>query len=151
MKATLIFLTMILFAGCAESSQPAPSVSGATKCNVRFLNLAISGDEQLKEITAPGDMAALSSFADKQISNASTWCHMAKVADRSATLKVSFYAGSDYKGTLGLGSYESEKFFLKFHTIGVSKVVCISKDEKDEFLKLIGISPEEQKRIFPVE
>lgn len=151
MKASLILLAMILLAGCADNSQPAPSVSGATKCNVRFLNLAISGDEQLKEITAPDDMTALTSFADKQISNASSWCHMAKVGDRSASLNVSFYAGSDYKGTLGLGSYEREKFFFKFHTIGVSKVACISKDEKDEFLKLIGISPEEQKRIFPVE
>ncbi|MBL8189681.1 MAG: hypothetical protein JNK38_16840 [Acidobacteria bacterium] len=151
MRITFTFLTFILLAGCAGNSQPAPSVSGATKCNVRFLNLAISEEELLKEITAPGEVLALASFADKQISNASTWCHMAKVADRSATLNVSFYAGSEYKGTLGLGNYEKEKFFLKFHAIGVSKVICITNDEKEEFLRLIGVSPEEFKRIFPRE
>lgn len=149
-KRLLIFSMALLLWGCINSTSPTASVGSATICKVQFLNLAISGDELLKEITAASEVSSLASFADKQILNASTWCHL-NVGDRSATLKVSFYDGSTYKGTLGLGRYGQEKFFLKYHNFGVSKVMCISNNEKDEFLRLIGVSPEEFKRIFPSE
>ncbi len=124
-------------------------VGSATRGEVRFLNLAISREELLKEITESGEVNSLVSYADKQLLNASTWCHLTKVGDRTAnTVKVSFYDGGTYKGTLGLGFYEKDKFFLKFHSYNVSKVMCISDREKNEFLRLLGISQEEFNRIF---
>lgn len=121
----------------------------ATRGEVRFLNLAINGDELLKEITESGEINNLVSYADKQLLNASTWCHLTKVGDRTAnTVKVSFYDGGTYKGTLGLGFYDKDKFFLKYHGSGSSKVMCISNYEKDEFLKVLGISQDEFNRMF---
>lgn len=151
MKALLIFLIVTLFLGCGGSSPQTPSIGNATKCEVRFLNLAISGEEVLKEITEASEIASLVSYAEKEILKASNFCHMVKVADRSAVLKVSFYDGATYKGTLGIGSYDKDKFFLKYYNFGVSKVVCISNEEKDEFLKLVGIPLSEQKRFLLVE
>jgi hypothetical protein len=148
-KASIIFLTAVLLWGCAESSSPMPTVGSATRGEVSFLNSAINGDEFLKEITEPGHVNNLASYADKQLLNASTWSHLTKVSDRTAnTVKVSFYDGGAYKGTLGLGFYDKDKFFLKFHSFNVSRVMCISNREKDEFLRLLGISQEESKRIF---
>lgn len=148
-KVVIILLVSLLLVGCANNSSPTPSIGSATICKVSFLNSAKSGDELLKEITAPSEVASLASYADKQISNASTWCHLVHVGDRTANLfKVSFYDGDTYKGTLGLGFYEEEKFFLKYHSFGVSRVICISNKEKGEFLKQLGISEEEEKRLF---
>lgn len=105
----------------------------------------------MKEITVQADVNGLVVYANEKLPKASNWCHMVNVADRSANLRVSFYDGSTYNGTLGLGFYEKGKPFLKYYSTGVSRVMCISNDEKDEFLKLIGVSHEEFKRIFPDE
>ncbi len=148
-RLVFIALVCVLSTGCASSSSTIPSLSGATRCKITFVNqLTGRGDEPLKELTSPSEVANLVAFADKQILSASDWCHLTKVQDRSAVLNVSFYDGSEYKGTLGIGPYAKDKFFLKYHNIGTTKVICISNKEKNEFVRLIGASQEEYGQIF---
>lgn len=86
-RLVFIALVCVLFTGCASSSSPIPSLSGVTRCKVTFVNqLTGRGDEPLKELTSPGEVASLVAFADKQILSASDWCHLTKVQDSNTVV-----------------------------------------------------------------
>jgi hypothetical protein len=139
----------VFYAACfCQTNTSPPVISKTTRIDVTFFNMEIGKDNDLlKTITASEKIANAIAFANKSVlseSNRGTGlCHLLHVNDRSTVVNISFYEGDEYKGTLGIGPYEKNSFFLKYYYYDQSKAKCISNEEKKEFLRLIDLSEEE--------
>jgi len=122
---------------------------------VQVLDIKISGDKLFKIISAPTEIGNLVSFANEQVlarSNLKSGIDKAlSIQDRSAQVKLEFYQSDKYLGTLGLGHYGTDKYFIEYTQYSESqccesKGVVISSEQKKKLLDLIGYSEHEFER-----
>lgn len=123
-----------------------------TEIRVTVLDIKISGDKLFKIISTPTEIDNLVSFANEQVlarSNLkSNIDKILSIQDRSAQVNLAFYQSNQYLGTLGLGHYDDDKYFIKYRQYSESqccksKAAVISGEQKKKLLDLIGYSEHE--------
>jgi hypothetical protein len=126
--------------------------SKVTEIKVDVLDIKISGDRLLKTISTPTEISNLVDFANDQVlarSNLkSNMDKILSIQDQSAQVKLKFYQLDKYLGTLGLGHYDDDKYFIKYTQYNESqccksKAAVISSEQKKKLLDLIGYSEHE--------
>lgn len=158
MKLLLTITTIIpLLAACNGQNNESREIglidsSMITEVRVNVLDTKISGDKLFKTVSTPTEIDNLVSFANEQVlarSNLKTTIDkILSVQDRSAQVKLAFYQSDQYLGTLGLGHYSSDKYFIEYTQYNKSnccesKAVVISTKQKKKLLDLIGYSEQE--------
>lgn len=121
--------------------------SKVTKIIVKILDVKISGDRLLKTITSPSEINQLVDFTNEHVlARSSLMSDIDKIfsiQDRSTQVNMAFYQSDNYLGSLGLGRYNNDKYFIKYRQIGESKVAIISKEQKKRLLDMIGYAEDE--------
>jgi hypothetical protein len=126
--------------------------SKVTEIRVIVLDIKISGDKLFKTVSTPTEIGSLVSFANEHVlarSNLkSNIDKIFSVQDRSAQVKLEFYQSDKYLGTLGLGHYDTDKYFIKYTQYSESqccesKASVLSSERKKKLLDLIGYSEHE--------
>jgi hypothetical protein len=132
--------------------------SKITEIRVKVLDIKISGDRDFKTISTPTEIDNLVRFANEQVlarSNLKSDIDMLfHIQDRTALINLAFYRSGKYLGTLGLGHYDTGKYFLKYRQYYseseccVNKAVVISSEQKKKLLDLIGYSEHEFEQLI---
>jgi hypothetical protein len=126
--------------------------SKITEIKVKVLDVRISGDKSFKIISTPTEIDILVIFTNEQVlarSNLkSNVDKILNIQDRSAQVKLEFYQLDKYLGTLGLGHYDNDKYFIEYTQYSESqccktKAAIISNEQKKKLLDLIGYSEHE--------
>jgi hypothetical protein len=152
-----IITTMSLLVACNRQNDESRDIglidaSKVTEIRVKVLDIKDSGDKLFKTISTPTEIDALVSFANEQVlarSNLkSSMAKILSVQDRSAQVKLAFYQSDKYLGTLGLGHYDNEKYFIEYLQFSEtqcckSKAAIISSEQKKILLNFIGYSDAE--------
>jgi len=123
-----------------------------TEIKVTILDFRSREDKLFKTISTPTEIGNLVSFANEQIlarSNLKSEIdQIFSIQDRTALVDLAFYQSEKYLGTLGLGNYDTDKYFIKYRQyIGSqcceNKAFVISSERKKKLLDLIGYSEHE--------
>lgn len=132
--------------------------SKVTEVRVTLLDIHSRGDKVFKIISTPAEIGNLVSFANEQVlarSNLkSDIDQMFSIQDRTALVDLAFYQSGKYLGTLGLGQYGANKYFLKYRQYYSesecceNKAVVISTEQKKTLLDLIGYSEREFEQLI---
>jgi hypothetical protein len=149
--------TISLLAACSSQNNESRDIglidaSKVTEIRVNVLDIKISGDRLFKIISEPTEIGNLVSFANDQVlarSNLKSGIDkVLSIQDRSTQVKIEFYQSDQYLGTLGLGHYGADKYFIEYTQYSESqccesKSVVISSEQKKKLLDLIGYSEHE--------
>jgi hypothetical protein len=144
--------TISLFAACNSQYNESRDIglidpSKVTEIRVNVLDIKISGLKEFKIVSAPTEIDNLVSFANEQVlarsklkSDIDT---IFSIQDRTAQVDLAFYQSDKYLGTLGLGHYDDDKYFIKYRQYSESqccesKAAVISSEQKKKLLDLIG-------------
>jgi hypothetical protein len=152
-----IITTISLLATCSSQNNGSRDIglidaSKVTEIRVKVLDIKISGDKEFKTISTPTEISNIVSFANEQVlarSNlGSTIDKVLSVQDQSAQVNLAFYQSDNYLGTLGLGHYDNDKYFINYRQYSESqccksKAAVISSEQKKKLLDLIGYSEHE--------
>jgi len=126
--------------------------SKITEIRVTVLDIKANGDRPFKIISTPTEIGNLVSFANEQVlarsDLKSNIDKVFSVQDQSTQVKLEFYQSDQYLGTLGLGHYDTDKYFIKYTQYSEpqcceSKAAVISSEQKKKLLDLIGYSEHE--------
>jgi hypothetical protein len=149
--------TISLFAACNSQNNESRGsglidASKVTEIKVTILDFKSREDKLFKTISTPTEIGNLVSFVNEQVlarSNLkSDIDQIFSVQDRTALVDLAFYQSDKYLGTLGLGHYDTDKYFIKYRQyIGSqcceNKAFVISSEQKKKLLGLIGYSEHE--------
>jgi hypothetical protein len=132
--------------------------SKITEIRVTALDIKASGDRPFKSISTPTEIDNLVEFANEQVlarSNLKSDVDMIfSIQDRTALVNLEFYRSGKYLGTLGLGHYDSGKYFLTYNQYYSESECCQNKDvvvsseQKKKLLDLIGYSEHEFEQLI---
>lgn len=164
MSKPYILLAMIatisLFAACNNKSRVSSLIDASkiTEIRVTLLDIHSRGDKTFKIISTPTEIGNIVSFANEKVlarSNLKSDVDMIfSIQDRTALVDLAFYQSDKYLGTLGLGHYDSGKYFLKYRQYYSesecceNKAVVISSEQKKTLLDLIGYSEHEFEQLI---
>jgi hypothetical protein len=154
-----LIATISLFAACKNESRVSSLIDANKITEIRVTLIDIKGDRRksFKTISTPTEIGNLVSFANKQVlarSNLKSDLDMIfKIQDRTALVNLAFYQSDEYLGTLGLGHYDSGKYFIKYDQFRgsqccESKAVVISSEQKKKLLDLIGYTEHEFRQLI---
>jgi len=147
-----IIATISLLATCNSQNKKSSGIglidaSKVTEIRVEVLDLEANGDRPYKTISTPTEIGNLVSFANEQLLSRSTLksnvVHLVTIQDRATQVNLSFYQSDEYLGTLGLGYYDTGKYFIKYSNYSESQCcesmfAVISSEQKKKLLDLIG-------------
>ncbi|MBS1790002.1 MAG: hypothetical protein JST85_19925 [Acidobacteria bacterium] len=151
----LLIATLPLLATCkSQGNEPEIiDASKVTEIRVTFFNKNTGqAREQFKVVILPTEIDSLVNFTNKYVigkSNSQFNVESLIIQDPSTTINLAFYQSDSYLGTLGLGRYKSDKFFVKYRWSDKSKAAIISSEQKKELLDLLGFSEEQYNSLFP--
>ncbi len=149
--------TISLFAACNSQNNESRDIglidaSKITEIKVTILDFKSREDKPFKTISMPTEIGNLVSFANEQVlarSNLKSNIDMIIIQDRTALVDLAFYQSDKYLGTLGIGQYDTGKYFIKYRQYYSesqcceSKAAVISSEQKKKLLDLIGYSEHE--------
>jgi hypothetical protein len=146
--------TISLFAACNNESRVSGLIDASkiTEIRVTILDYKSREDKVFKTISTPSEIGNLVSFANEQVLARSNFKsdidQIFSIQDRTALVDLAFYQSDKYLGTLGLGHYDADKYFIKYSQYSGSqccenKAVVISSEQKKKLLDLIGYSEHE--------
>src|SRR5262245_54656494 len=151
----VIIATISLFAACNSQNNGSHindliDASKVTEIRVTILDYTARGDKLFKIISTPTEIGNVVSFANKQVlarsELKSDLDQLFSIQDRTALVDLAFYQSHKYFGTLGLGNYDTDKYFLKYSQYYSESECCenktyvISSEQKKKLLDLIGYS-----------
>jgi len=132
--------------------------SKITEIRVTALDIKASGDRPFKTISTPIEIGNLVNFANEQVlarsKLKSDLDQIFSIQDRTALVDLAFYQSGKYLGTLGLGHYDTGKYFLKYRQYYSETECCenktyvISSEQKKKLLDLIGYSEHEFEQLI---
>jgi hypothetical protein len=150
MKSHALGLMLLLIGLLTACSKPKPlNWPAITKAEVTYFNLQTGrGDEPFKSIEMTGESTPLIRFVDGQFRT--RMVDSCNFLDRESfsVLRVNFYQGDSYQGTLGIGSIRKQATFIKYSGYGYSNAWCISEKEQQEFLALLDFTEADCQKIF---
>jgi hypothetical protein len=133
-------------------------VSKITEIRVTLLDIHSPNEKVFKTISIPTEIDNLVKFANEQVlarSNLKSDVDMIfSIQDRTALVNLEFYQSGKYLGTLGLGHYDSGKYFLTYNQYYSESECCQNKDvvvsseQKKKLLNLIGYSEHEFEQLI---
>ena len=150
--------TISLFVACNSQSNESRAIglidaSEITEIKVTILDFKTPGDDLFKTISTPTEIDNLVNYANEQVlarSNLKSDIDIIfSIQDRTALVDLAFYKSDKYLGTLGLGQYDTGKYFIKYRQYYSesqcceSKAAVISSEQKKKLLDLIGYSEHE--------
>lgn len=150
--------TISLFAACNSQKNELRAIglidaSKITEIKVTILDFKTPGDDLFKTISTPTEIDNLVGFVNEQVlarSNLKSDIDMLfSIQDRTALVDLAFYKSGKYLGTLGLGQYDTGKYFIRYRQYYSesqcceSKAAVISSEQKKKLLDLIGYSEHE--------
>jgi hypothetical protein len=148
-----MIVTISLLAACNRQNNGSHindliDASKITEIRVTILDFRASENKVLKIISTPTEISNLVSFANEQVlarsELKSDLDQIFSIQDRTALVDLHFYRSDKHFGTLGLGNYDGDKYFLKYRQYYSESECCenktyvISSEQKKKLLDLIG-------------
>jgi hypothetical protein len=158
-----MIVTISLLAACNRQNNESHindlmDASKITEIRVTALDIKASGDRPFKTISTPTEIGNLVSFANEQVlarsKLKSDLDQIFSIQGRTALVDLAFYQSGKYLGTLGLGHYDTGKYFLKYRQYYSETECCenktyvISSEQKKKLLDLIGYSEHEFEQLI---
>src|SRR5262245_60745736 len=118
-----IIAIISLLAACNSQNNESRDIglidsSKIAEIKVTILDFKTPGDDLFKTISTPTEIDNLVSFVNEQVlarSNLKSDIAMIfSIQDRTALVDLAFYKSDKYLGTLGLGQYDTDKYFIKY-------------------------------------